>query len=225
MGDRQTEGVDMMKEQRYTTTPAPVPQVIYVKKTKKSTKETYAAKTVTVLGCFQILCAVITLSLEVFIITRPDNHSIATGGWCSVIFFTTGILSLFGARFKNLCLVIATMVMSIISSLSAAILLILSIIWSILGDILYTRHTGIILSYSVMAFFGLVMLVISIVISGFTCRATCCRPDSKEGKVYCTGDHVSIEVPTLVDNTKEDGEEKKIKDANKEGAAFTYERL
>merc|ERR1711962_160399 len=120
MGDRQTEGVDMMKEQRYTTTPAPVPQVIYVKKTKKSTKETYAAKTVTVLGCFQILCAVITLSLEVFIITRPDNYSIATGVWCSVIFFTTGILSLVGAPFKNLCLVITTMVMSIISSLSAA---------------------------------------------------------------------------------------------------------
>merc|ERR1711962_513344 len=193
-----------MEEQKYTTTPAPVPQVIYVKNTKKSTKETYAAKTVTVLGCFQILCAVITLSLEVFIITKPDNNSIATGVWCSVIFFTTGILSLVGARFKNLCLVITTMVMSIISSLSAAILLILSIIWSIFG--VHTRYTGIILSYSVMAFFGLVMLVISIVISGLTCRATCCRPDSKEGKVYCTGDQVSIQIPTLVDNTKEDGE-------------------
>merc|ERR1711962_495189 len=223
MGDRQTEGVNMMEEQRYTTTPAPVPQVIYVKNTKKSTKETYAAKTVKVLGCFQILCAVIALSLEIFIISSPRNQSIATGVWCSVIFFTTGILSLLGARFKNLCLVITTMVMSIISSLSAAILLILSIMWSIIPY--HTRHTGIILSYSVMAFFGLVMLVISIVISGFTCRATCCRPDSKEGKVYCAGDQVSIQIPTLVDNTKEDGEEKKIKDANKEGAAFTYERL
>merc|ERR1711962_1842754 len=201
---RQTEGVDMMEEQGYTTTPAPVPQVIYVKKTKKSTKETYAAKTVAVLGCFQILCAVIALSLEVFIISSPRNNSIATGVWCSVIFFTTGIISLFGARFKNLCLVITTMVMSIISSLSAAILLILSIIWSIFG--VHTRYTGIILSYSVMAFFGLVTLVISIVISGLTCRATCCRPDSKEGKVYCTGDQVSIQIPTLVDNTKEDGE-------------------
>merc|ERR1711962_1921898 len=179
--------------------------------------------TVTVLGCFQILCAVIALSLEIFIISSPRNHSIATGVWCSVIFFTTGILSLFGACFKNLCLVITTMVMSIISSLSAAILLILSIMWSIFG--VHSRYTGFILSYSGMAFFGLVMLVISIVISGLTCRATCCRPDSKEGKVYCTGNQVNIQIPSLVDNTKEDGEGKKIKDANKEGAAFTYERL
>merc|ERR1712058_7143 len=154
--DRQTEGVDMMEEQGYTTTPAPVPQVIYVKNTKKSTKETYAAKTVAVLGCFQILCAVIALSLEIFIISRPNNYSVATGVWCFVIFFTTGIISLFGAYFKNLCLVIATMVMSIISSLSAAILLLLSIIWSIIG----TRYTSTILSYSGLAFFGLVMLVI-----------------------------------------------------------------
>merc|ERR1719347_197243 len=94
--------------------------------------------------------------------------------------------------------------MSIISSVSAAILLLLSIIWSIIG----TRYTSTILSYSGLAFFGLVMLVISIVISGFTCRATCCRPDSKEGKVYCTGDQVSIQIPTQVDKTKEDGEEK-----------------
>merc|ERR1711962_556297 len=179
--------------------------------------------TVTVLGCFQILCAVIALSLEIFIISSPRNHSIATGVWCSVIFFTTGILSLFGACFKNLCLVITTMVMSIISSVSAAILLILSIMWSIFG--VHSRYTGFILSYSGMAFFGLVMLVISIVISGLTCRATCCRPDSEEGKVYCTGDQVNIQIPSLVDNTKEDGKGKNIKDANKEGATFTYERL
>merc|ERR1712002_1283165 len=220
----QTEGVDMMEEEGYTTTPAPVPQVIYVKNTKKSTKETYAAKTVAVLGCFQILCAVIALSLEIFIITRPDNYSIATGVWCFVIFFTTGIISLFGAYFKNLCLVIATMVMSIISSLSAAILLVLSIIWSIIGiGVHHTRYTSTILTYSGLAFFGLVMLVICIVISGFACRATCCRPDCTEGKVYCTGDQVSIHIPTLVDNTKEDEEGKKIKNGNVEGAGFTYE--
>jgi len=216
----------MMEEEGYTTTPAPVPQVIYVKNTKKSTKETYAAKTVAVLGCFQILCAVIALSLEIFIISRPNNYSIATGVWCFVIFFTTGIISLFGAYFKNLCLVIATMVMSIISSLSAAILLVLSIIWSIIGiGVHYTRYTSTILSYSGLAFFGLVMLVISIVISGFTCRATCCRPDSREGKVYCTGDQVSIQIPSQVDKTKDDGEEKNTMDANMEGDGFTYQRL
>merc|ERR1711962_1829643 len=179
--------------------------------------------TVTVLGCFQILCAVIALSLEIFIISSPRNHSIATGVWCSVIFFTTGILSPFGACFKNLCLVITTMVMSIISSVSAAILLILSIMWSIFG--VHSRHTGFILSYSGMAFFGLVMLVISIVTSDLTCRATCCRPDSKEGKVYCTGNQVNIQIPSLVDNTKDDGEEKNIKDAYMEEAGFAYQRL
>merc|ERR1712180_8306 len=115
---RQTEGVDIMEEQGYTTTSAPVPQVIYIKKMKKSTKETYAAKTVAVLGCFQILCAVIALSLEVFIISSPRNQSIATGVWCSVIFFTNAILSPFCSPSKNLRLVITTMVMSIISSLS-----------------------------------------------------------------------------------------------------------
>merc|ERR1711925_9478 len=107
-----------------------------------------------------------------------------------------------------------------ISSVSAAILLILSIMWSIIG--VHTRYTGVILSYSGLAFFGLVMLVISIVISGFACRATCCRPDSTEGKVYCTGDQASIQIPTLVDNTKEDGEEKNTMDANMEGDGFTY---
>merc|ERR1719347_709645 len=108
--------------------------------------------------------------------------------------------------------------MSIISSVSAAILLLLSIIWSIIG----TRYTSTIFSYSGLAFFGLVMLVISIVISGFTCRATCCRPDTKEGKVYCTGDQVSIQIPSQVDKTMDDGEEKNTMDANMEGDGFTY---
>merc|ERR1712002_486270 len=199
-------------------------------KTKKTTKETYAAKTVATLGCVQILCGLIALGLEIFIITRPDNYSIATGAWCSVIFIVSGIISLFGACFKKLCLVITTMVLSIISSVCAGILLILSIIWSLL------TYTGCdcAISYSVIACMGLVMAVISIVISALTCRATCCRPDSKEGGAYYAGEQVSIQIPppvdmsnshqipTLIDINKQGGEDKKIDGANIEGHGFTY---
>jgi len=223
-------------EQQGNGTPASVAQVIYVSKTKKTTKETYAARTVAALGCVQILCGLIALGLEIFILTLPRNYSIASGVWCSVIFLVSGILSLFSARFKNLCLVITTMVLCILSSVCAGILLILSITWLLINSC-GSNSTECIVSYSVIAFMGVVMGVISIVISALTCRATCCRPDSTEGRVYCTGEHVSIQIPPLTDTNnsiqipaladmnKQDGEEKKIDGANKEGHGFTYQRL
>ena len=42
-----------------------------------------------------------------------------------------------------------------------------------------------------------------------TYRETCCKPDSEEGKVYCTEDQVSIQIPTQEDEIK--GKGKKIK--------------
>merc|ERR1712241_946811 len=103
-------------------------QVIYIvqaAKEKGNIKDAYNVKAATVLGIIHIIFGLISLGIEISNMVN-GNMSLATGIWTSVFFFISGGLAIGGARSGNKCLVVATMVMAIISAVSAGILLIMS---------------------------------------------------------------------------------------------------
>merc|ERR1712154_31862 len=115
------QGNFKMDQQSGTNAPPAPHQVIYIiqaPKEKVNIKDAYNIKAATALG-------LIALGSDIAGIVN-GNMSFATGIWTSVFFFISGGLAIGGARSGNKCLVVATMVMAIISAVSAGILLIMS---------------------------------------------------------------------------------------------------
>ena len=82
------------------------------------------SKTATVLGILHILCGVITLYCGILI--GLDNYGfflVISGTLTSIFSFISGGLAIGGAQSGSKCLVVATMVMSIISAVIASFLL------------------------------------------------------------------------------------------------------
>ena len=99
-------------------------------------KDAYNVKAAKVLGVLHIICGIIALGAEIgyldivgatYKLDGPTfQPSLGTGIWTSAFFFISGGLAIGGARSGNTCLVVATMVMSIISAVAAMFLIILS---------------------------------------------------------------------------------------------------
>merc|ERR1712241_1489890 len=94
-------------------------------KEKVNIKDAYNIKAATALGVIHIICGLIALGSDIAGMVN-GNMSFATGIWTSVFFFISGGLAIGGAQSGKKCLVVATMVMAIISAVSAGILLIMS---------------------------------------------------------------------------------------------------
>ena len=123
-----------MYQRNGTNAPNAPHQVVYIiqaPKEKVNIKDAYNIKATTVLGVIHIICGLITLGADLghmFMFNTPMSGG--SGYWTPVFFFISGGLAIGGARSGNKCLVVATMVMAIISAISAGILLIMSaIIW------------------------------------------------------------------------------------------------
>merc|ERR1712212_1183916 len=99
---------------------------IQAPKEKVNIKDVYNVKAATVLGVVHIFCGFIALGSDIGGLVNGDVTAAATGIWTSVFFFVSGGLAIGGARSGNKCLVVATMVMAIISAVSAGILFIMS---------------------------------------------------------------------------------------------------
>jgi len=163
-------------------------QVIYIiqaPKEKVNIKDAYNVKAATVLGVIHILCGFIALGAEIAGLV-DGNFSVGTGIWTSVLFFVSGGLAIGGARSGNKCLVVATMVMAIISAVSAAILLIMSAIQLGIGS---RYRGGRYMDGMTPVFFGLLiamgatMLIVAIASAFLTCYPLCCR-STKQGTVH-----------------------------------------
>ena len=178
----------------------------------------------TVFGVLQIICGVITIIFEsdyMNIISSNISYesysmpsSLGTGIWTSVLFFISGGLAIGGARSGNKCLVVATMVMSIISALVAGILFLTSAysathLSSL--DIRYNRnyynnpedyHN---LSYfktelnkaesalKLLIAMGVMMLGFAIASASLTCKPFCCR-STNQGSVHYNPNQVPTSV-------------------------------
>merc|ERR1712226_957774 len=160
-------------------------QVIYIvqaAKEKVNINDAYNVKAATVLGIIHIIFGLISLGIEITNLV-VDNLSVATGIWTSVFFFLCGGLAIGGARSGNKCLVVATMVMAIISAVSAGILLIMSALaLEFFGNRYYYRQIGP-YSYALLIAMGATMLIVAIASASLTCTPLCCR-STKQGVVH-----------------------------------------
>merc|ERR550517_1988096 len=115
------------------------------------------------------------------------NMSFATGIWTSVFFFISGGLAIGGARSGNKCLVVATMVMAIISAVSAGILFIMSSIsLSVFNHYGYRYRDYYGLSHvsdGLLIAMGATMLIVAIASATLTCYPLCCQ-STKQGAVH-----------------------------------------
>jgi len=179
------------------------PQVIYIMQAPKgeTLKDSYASRAATVLGVIHILCGISALLADILGIVFTEVIPISTGIWASVFFCISGGLAIGGARSGNKCLIVATMVMSIISAVSAGILIIMSGV--LMGAHVnfrceyYDRGCGAYIPLAIQVVAGLVMLIVGITSSALTCKATCCGKEVSQGRVHYTSDQTHIQMPNL----------------------------
>jgi len=161
------------------------PIVIVVEKNpdKKSIKKSYKSKAATVIGILHIVCGVLAFSANVgLFFTEPSVRFhigiFATGIWSSIFFLISGGLSICSGRNSTGCLVIGTMVMSILSAISAGILIIFSGIGLGVPECDYRspcNELGFDKLHGLELVAGIVEMVIAITSSALSCKATCCR--------------------------------------------------
>merc|ERR1712018_17736 len=179
------QGNFKMDEQTATNASNTPHQVIYIiqaPKDKVNIKDVYNIKAATALGIIHIICGLIALGSDIAGMVN-EQFAFATGIWTSVFFFVSGGLAIGGARSGNKCLVVATMVMSIISAVSAGILLIMSALaLEFFGNRYYYRQIGP-YSYALLIAMGATMLIVAIASASLTCTPLCCR-STKQGVVH-----------------------------------------
>ena len=169
----------MEQQSGEANTPQQVIYIIEAPKEKVNIKDAYNIKAATVLGVIHIVCGFISLGSDIAGWVN-GNFYFATGIWNSVFFFVCGGLAIGGARSGNKCLVVATMVMAIISSVNAGILLILNTIT--LHHRYSYRDEMPPVSYVLLVAMIAAMLIIAIASASLTCNPLCCR-STKQGAV------------------------------------------
>jgi len=176
-------------------------QVIYIieaPKEKVNIKDAYNVKAATVLGIIHIVCGFISLGSDIAGWVN-GNFYFCTGIWNSIFFFVCGGLAIGGARSGNKCLVVATMVMTIISSVNAGILLILNVI------ALHHRYSNSdeMPPVSILLLVAMIptMLIIAIASASLTCYPLCCRSTKKalKGAVHYNPNQVPTSVVVNAD--------------------------
>ena len=144
------------------------------------------SKTATVLGILHILCGVITLFCGILI--GLDNYGfflVISGTLTSIFSFISGGLAIGGAQSGSKCLVVATMVMSIISAVIASFLLYVSSgTIDHYDDDDYTLDYG---YYIVMFVLGAIMLFLPIISASITRRHISCNPATVLGILEIIG--------------------------------------
>ena len=144
------------------------------------------------------MCGLIAFSSELHATLNgsPRNFSVGAGIWTSVFFVVSGGLAIGGARSGSKCLVVSTMMMSIISAVCAGGLLIASSTgWDIntYGPNSYYSSGVSVTGYVLLVLMGLTMLIVAIISASLTCKPLCCRPVKQE-LVSTSLCYISVEI-------------------------------
>ena len=103
------------------------------------------------------------------------------GIWTSAVFFVCGGLAIGGARWKNKCLVVASLLMSVICAVSAGVLITISS--------LLLQRTSEMTTLSVLPIaMGVVMLGAGIASFVLSCRTLCCASKTRQTATQRTPD-------------------------------------
>jgi len=159
------------------------PRVIYVMESVEEEnmklKESYKSKASLLVGIVHILCAVVTVATYLYGESVLMHTPIYAGIWTSLFFATSGILTIAGTHSGGKALVVATLVASILSAVSAAILFVIA--FALLKRQNPWRQQDIYLMEMLM---GGLMLIVSIASTLIALRSICTDASSTQPTVH-----------------------------------------
>jgi len=163
-------------------------------------------------GIFLIISAGFALGFEIFIITELRGAITGTGIWCGLVFFPTGIVSMVGGCKKSKCSIITTLVLNIISAMSAFSLILVSALFASFNFCHNDFYSPIqrgggwecVASYGACIAAALIALTCNIILMVNTSKVIfgCCGGGGGQGQVH---DRLRPEPvqPRIVDPTRE----------------------
>jgi len=165
-------------------------------------------------GILLIIASGFALGFEILVITLRGGFT-GTGIWCGLVFFPTGVVSMVGGCKKSKCTIITTLVMNIISGLSAVCLIIMSCFWAALnlchGDIYSPAERGggyeCVASHLACVAAGIIALTCDIFLIVNTCKVIfgCCGAHGLgqgQGQVHHDRLRPEPAQPRIVDPTR-----------------------
>merc|ERR1712226_1544539 len=133
-----------------------------------SFRSSYAATAAMVIGVVHLLCGVGALVGNIIGILHGANIPVGAGILGAIFFFVSGSFAIVGAKTKRKCLVVATLVFAILSTIAASILVIISTY--ILSENMADDR-----EVTLEVVVGVVMVAMAVTTSALTCRPLCCR--------------------------------------------------
>ena len=162
------------------------PIIIVVEKssTKVSLEKSYKPRAATVIGAIHILCGLVACVSNIALLLAVYRFHVGvfgTGIWSSVFFIISGSLSICSGKNTKSCLIISTMVMSILSAVSAGILVIFSALgldpdnYDSYSCQFYDCYVDTGIFHGIQLLVGIIEMVLAISSASISCKATCCR--------------------------------------------------
>jgi len=145
-------------------------------KHKKNLKDAYSTTAATILGVFQMIIGVVSFSVVCGLL----GSMFLPYALPFVIFCVSGGIAIGGAQSGNKCLMIATLVMSIISALCSLVYL----LYATLGSYFLLERNSVSTWMAVIPFLiFLIMVIVPTISAALTCKPLCCQKRPTEGVV------------------------------------------
>merc|ERR1711953_692309 len=166
-----------------------IPQNVNQQSDRDRIEKLFPKKTMTVCSILQLICAgLAALTQVVLFVVDPSRYSsiadVGAGIWTGVFFGFAGGVGLIASQRPSHCSVIAFMVMSIISSLFAIPLIVISGIGlGTSGYGLSTHENLMVLLFCVQLLTALFQGIVAVTTAAFSCRVVCCGKRSSNGTV------------------------------------------
>jgi len=148
----------------------------------KTLKDAYSTTAATILGAFQIIIGVVFF----YVVYHMNGAIISSFALLSAFFCISGGIAIGGAQSGNMCLVVATMVMSIIFALSALLLFPLLfmafVMW--LGGSNGPDWLAVLLILLLV-----IMVIVPTISASLTCKPLCCQERPHEGVIQSNQAH------------------------------------
>merc|ERR1712212_746451 len=210
------------------------PIVIVVEKssTKVSLEKSYKSRAATIIGTIHILCGIAAFFSNIALLLFSSRFHVGvfgTGIWSSVFFIISGSLSICSGKNTNSCLIISTMVMSIISAISAGILIIFSAIGLAHDGCYYYYHCDVHpeVFHGIQLLAGIIELVLAITSASLSCKDKINRDTTTPYKVVYKPDsdldHQKID--SLALNIEHLDQELLPENQEDQGKSFAYNKF
>lgn len=166
-----------------------IPQNVSSQSDKDHIEKLFPTKTMKVSSILQLICAGTAALTQVilFVVDQQrygSTSDIGAGIWTGLFFGIAGGVGLIASQRPSHCSVIAFMVMSIISSLFAIPLIVISGIGlGTSGYGLSTHENLMVLLFCVQLLTALFQGIVAVTTAAFSCRVVCCGKRSSNGTV------------------------------------------